>query len=206
MIVPSMNFMEIRKEHEKDFPIVMRKAQYVEKEIVKTYKPRNDEAYIQYFDYKSKYQNTWIYRIVASKKTSHYDFMMYYYDRTGIKGIFSLNDDRGYVAYLTNHFFGRYNERLHLNLVYPNDIIRSFIGDNREFRMKFLDVIGIGERAMFCYTGTGVILGTVDHLLGVYCMNTFISNDMLFKDQRKMVEQLKTLYLAEGESNEMMNF
>jgi len=79
MLVPAMTLKEVRREFEKDFEIIFRKATYVshklEKNLSKTMK---EKGFVRFYDYFSKYKNKWIYRMHINKKQDIVSFMMFY--------------------------------------------------------------------------------------------------------------------------------
>jgi hypothetical protein len=164
-------------------------------ELSKVIKPKKDEEIVKYFDYYSKYKNTWIYKIVVTKKKNYYSWLLYYYGNSGIKAITVMADTEDYMFFFTTHFFKRYNERRKLNHTLPLDTLRSFMGENHNFNMQFVEDLNEGVQRMFCYINSGVILGTADHNIKLYWMNTFLTNDMLKSDQLELAEQLKNYHL-----------
>ena len=127
MIVPSMSFEEMRKEIEKDFEILYRKAKFVTRKVEHDNSPLSNKRIIKYFDYYSKYKNTWIYKVDISKKYNIVSFMVYFYGDKGLNAFEKLTNGES-ICYFTAHFFRRFNERCKLNLTVPNDIIRDIYG------------------------------------------------------------------------------
>ncbi len=198
MIVPSMNFEEIRKELQKELPIMLRKAGYVADDLAKALKPKRDEQYVRYFDYLSKYKNKWIYRVLVTKKRNYFSVLLYDYDYKGLRGLTMMGESLDdYIFMFTSHFFKRYNERRKLNLIKPNDILKAFMEDNLTFEVLPLEDIAPNMESIFCITNTGTILGTADTKLKLYRMNTFLTNDMLHKDQTKIAAQLMEEFNSE---------
>ncbi len=152
MIVPSMNVEEIRKEIKKKFPIVFRKANYVAIELGKTLKPKREEKIIRYFDYLSKYKNSWIYKVILTRQRDYYVFLHYNYDKQGLNAIAVMGDLDDYMFLFTAHCFKRYKERRNLNLVNPTDILRSFMDDNSSFQVQRMGAIGEDFHEIFCTT------------------------------------------------------
>src|SRR5205814_4869891 len=117
MLVPAMSLQEIRAEFDKDFPIIFRKSSYVCEQVHKRYKPRIDEVVEHVYDYTSKYKNTWLYKVMVSKKKSESRYLLYFYGARGLVGIQPCTiQNETVLIYLTAHFINRYNERLKLNL------------------------------------------------------------------------------------------
>jgi hypothetical protein len=190
MIVPSMTFEEMRKEIEKDFEILYRKAKYVVRKVEHDNSPLGKKRIIKFFDYYSKHKNNWIYKADISKKYNIVSFMIYFYGDRGLNAFEKLNGEEC-VCYFTAHFFRRFNERCKLNLSVPNDIIRAFMADNEFFCFRTIEKITQDYSKMVCSSKSGVSLGILDHKLKIYRMNTFLSNDMLKGSQIEMDNSMK---------------
>lgn len=190
MLVPSMTLEEMRKDLEKDFPIVCRKGQYVYEKLLKQLAPRRDEEYYRTFDYYSKHKNTWIFSLIVSKKKPSVHAMVYFYGKRGLTGIRKSVSD-GSMAYYTAHFFKRYNERLNLGFVFPEDIIRAYLKENPVYNTNLLEEFKPGLYKIFSSTKSGILLGTYDKHIQFLKINTFISRDMLKGDQVARDMQLK---------------
>jgi hypothetical protein len=194
MLVPSMTFAEIRKEIEKDFPILYRKMGYVTKELAKEHhKEIKKNDYVAYFDYCSKYKNHWIYWISITKYKGLYGAMLLYHNgkkRSAIAVTYELN-----IIYHTGHFFDRFNERLKLGFHSFTEIVQYYLAMNNVYRFQELDEIEPDNvYTMFCIIPSGVILGMYNRNLNLIKANTFITNEMMHKDQRDLREYLRNLF------------
>jgi len=197
MLVPAMTLEEIRREVEKDFPIVHRKSSYVSNKMKRIFRDSLRQGnVVRFFDYVSKQKNKWIYKIELSNKPALITFMAYYYGAKGLNAVMMISDNN--MLYFSAHFFNRYNERRKLNLAMPHDIIRSFMSDNLQFSFKKLEEISAGVYTFFGVTDSGVALGTYYQNANLYKMNTFITSDMLTGNQVAMEEQLKARLVKYG--------
>jgi hypothetical protein len=185
MIIPSMTLEEIRREIEKDYPILFRKMEYVahdmNKALSKTDKLKGVE---RYFDYCSKYKNQWIYRICFTQKKIEFENMLLFHNGKGHAAICVSADME--LIYHTGHFFQRFNERCNLGLKTIPDIIRAYMRENKEYEMKELVEVEPGIFKIFGLIKSGIILGMQNANLKLFKLNTFISNNMLSKNQNEL--------------------
>jgi hypothetical protein len=189
MLLPTMTFEEIRKEIEKDYPILLRKMDYVAHDIRKKMgKDARKKGIVRYFDYYSKYKNHWIYKLYISKEEPEGAAMLLYHNGKGHAGILLTNKMQ--LIYHTGHFFERYNERARLGLKTLNDIIRSYMDENTDFQSREIEEIAPGIFKIFCVIPSGIILGMLNKPLMLLKANTFLSNDMLSKNQIELKAQI----------------
>ena len=185
MLVPAMNLVEVKKEIEKDSPILFRKIGYVAQKIDRHLKKNKKiTEFSEVYEYYSKYKNYWLYKLYLKDKVLKYEAMIVYNDERGHSAIAVV--DQNHLVYHTSHFFMRYNERLNLGLNNFKDIIKEFMKENEIYRFQQLEEVEPGIHKMFCILPSGVILGTFYKGLNIVKANTFISNDMLRNDQIKM--------------------
>lgn len=190
MILPTMTLEEIRKEIEKDFPILYRKMNYVANDLKKKLsKDTKRKGFIEFFDYYSKYKNHWIYKIEITKTTFFNLAMLLYHDDKGFAGI-SVTHEMN-IIYHTGHFFKRYNERRKLGLNSTTDIVKAFLTENTICQFNELEEIEPGIFKTFCIIPTGIMLGIFNRPIMLIKANTFLTNDMLFKNQIELKAQIK---------------
>ena len=155
MIVPSMTLEEIRKEIEKDYPILIRKMTYVAQDLEKTEQSRQEKGFERFYDYCSKYKNQWIYRLHITKKVSECAAMLVYHSGKGHAAITASAEMS--IIYHTGHFFERYNERCKLGLKTINDIIRAYMSENNIYDFQRIEEIEQGIFKIFCLIQSGII-------------------------------------------------
>jgi len=193
MLVPSMTLAEIRKEIDKDFPIVYRKMGYVAEELKKKLsKEAKRDGVEVYYDYKSKYKNNWLLRMEGNKKKISYEATLIYHTGKNLVAISVTCESK--MIYYTRHFFDRYNERLGLGLSTFNDILRRYLSTVPLFRFTEIEEIEPGVWTMFCIIPGGAILGTFYRNLALMKANTFVTTDMLHEDQHDRRMYLRDLY------------
>jgi hypothetical protein len=194
MLVPAMNLEEVRSEVERDLSIVYNKAFYVQKEIVKKYRPRGNTLIRETFDYVSKYRNRWICRIDAHKKHSKLFFLAYFYGDKGLNAFMPFKES-GYWISFTAHFFNRYCERKNLSTDNPNEVMKEFLTDNDVYCFHKIKNAEKGKANIFCLNKSGVLLGTEDTGNKWYSMKTFVRKDMLHGDQIDICNSLEAQWL-----------
>ncbi len=189
MLIPTMTLHEIRKDLDKDYPSVKNKAAHMAHKVARVFGPGKDKSVIRFFEYCSFNKNKWIYKVQINKKQEQFQLFTYYYNNKGLNA-FSLLEQFDYLLHFTGHFFQRYNQRLRLNLVQPNDVIRAYMEENVSYTFYKRKVISKGITKIFCLTERGIILGTQDDNTKVYHMNTFIPYFMLGNKKIKVIEEM----------------
>jgi hypothetical protein len=189
MIVSSMTYDEIRKEIQTDLVSVRRKAKYVEAELEKKMKRNKLKTLSHIYDYNSPNKNKWIVKMEIRTKNVALTFLTYFYLDNKIVAIQVINNP--FLLYYTSHFFKRYKERLKLDIIKPEDIIRKYLSDSTNFIPKVLEIVDINLFKMYILCGQGTILGTLHLNSGICKMNTFLSEDMLKSDQVEMEMEMK---------------
>jgi hypothetical protein len=191
MLVPSMTLKEIKKEIAKDAPIVFRKCSYLEHDLARATNPHGKEKVVRFYDYLSKYKNNWLIRLELTRREFANSFMVYYYNEIGLAGIMVTPNDEA-ITYHTSHFFKRFNERLHLNLVTPKEIMRAFMNECTGYHAKKMEMISPGVHKMFCASESGYSFGIDDENNNYWRMNTFITHEMLKEGQKPLAEFLSS--------------
>ncbi len=190
MLVPSMTLQEIRKEFEKDYPILRRKIQYVTHDLTKKLnRYTKSQGFINIYDYYSKNKNHWLYRLNISDKDKKQSVMMLYHNGKGNVAISILGNLQ--MVYHTGHFFERYNERNNLGLSTFKDIVKAYMNETFVIDFKTLDEIAPGIFKVFCIIPSGVALGMFNEKINMVKTNTFLTNSMLSQNQLKLKEELK---------------
>jgi hypothetical protein len=185
-----MSIEEIRTDVLKDYPILYRKMKYHEEQLFsELHRHKIPNNYVGYFDYTSKQKNHWVYRLEINKKTFYHQAMVFYHTGKGYVGIIVASNN--YLLFHTAHMFNRYNERRQLGLLKFFDIIRVFMNDNFDYTLQTLEKISQGVSTFFCECNTGVMIGTINEKLKLVKFNTYLPQNMLFPEQKNLLEQLK---------------
>ena len=149
---------------------------------------------------KTKAKNNWIiilrkpYSIDKYKNTGDicYCCITYYYDKKGLKVLRKCEDDNSLEVYW-GHFFNRYNERMHLNLSTPLEVIKTF----------FLNSGSIGyhiylkkENKTVGMCREGFLFGSLDKESKWIINKTFVSKEIAFESQNKAGEKIMQMFGA----------
>jgi hypothetical protein len=185
-----MTLEEIRKELEKDYPILRRKMNYVIHDLEKKLsKEKKKEGFVRFFDYCSKYKNNWIYRLHITQEILEGEALLLYHNGRGHAALqVTLDDD---IVFITGHFFERYNERCKLGLKTIHDIIRAYMNENNVFDLQEVEEIKPGIMKIFSVIPSGVMLGMYNYHHKIIKANTFLTNDMLNKNQQELEFAIK---------------
>ncbi len=204
MVLPTMTLEEIRKEIDKEYPILNRKMNYVMVDLQKKLgKAVKKQDYTLFFDYVSKFKNNWIYKIYISRKKSNYVPMLLYHNGKGHAGIGVTFEKK--IIYHTGHFFERYNERGKLGLNSLNDIIKAYMAENTFIQFQELEEIGPGIFTIFGNIPSGIVLGMFNKPLQLVKANTFLTNEMLTPNQQEQKEQLKASLEKYKNTSDILN-
>jgi len=197
-----MKLDEIRKEINKDFLIVQRKAAFLEKDLKHEFKHHHIEQEVRFHDYLSKYKNQWVIRLELQHKGWMASYITHFY---GEKGLVAISPDvnSDYLSFYTAHFLKRFNERMNLGLVKPDDIIHAYADENL---IASEHKLGNSENGMYKFYSTtpnGYVLGTCKTFKKFFKLHTFLNNEMLAGSE---AEKIKTMndtlekYLTNTES------
>ena len=171
-----MSLSEIRREVSLELPIVMRKADYICEKLRREVILKHKDKITIFPDYLSKHKNKWMLQCESTKKAAIKSFMLYYYNTTGLVGIAPIREN-DYLIFHTTHFFKRLNERLHLELTQPNDIIRAYLEQVDTYNIGELDYFSPGLCNIFVAAQQGYFLGTADHVQRFFKFNTFLRHE-----------------------------
>ena len=199
-----MTLEEIRREIEKDYPILLRKMGYVASDLGKKLsKEVKKQGNFYFYDYVSKYKNHWIYRIKANIKGPVYNAIMLYHNGKGHAGIIpSVDMD---ITYLTGHFFERYNERRKLGLKTLREIICAYISEVDTFKFQEMEEIDEGIFKIFGMIPSGIVLGMFNKPLMLVKANTFVANETLTMNQKELMEELKIKLEKYKDTSRLLN-
>ena len=185
-----MSKEQIIKEILFDFDAVKRKSEYVIKDLIKELQKSKKYPFVKAYDYVTpKTKNHWIY--ITQLKTKHDIFQTFinYHDTSiGIRaGLVMTNME---IVFFTGHLFKRFAEREKLDIASPVDKIKKFFTQNPVLSYDFLAELGDGAHEIIGRVKTGVVLGIRNKKKIMVC-NTYLSNEMLKKDQTLIANSLK---------------
>jgi len=189
MIVPSMTKEEITKEILVDFAIVKRKSEYVIEKIKKEIFKSKKYPFIKAYDYIApKTKNTWVYILeIRNKHDIFQTFVNYHYSDKGLMAGLVNNDLA--VTFYTGHFFSRFVEREKLKIINPVEKIKEYFIQNPIISYEATELED-GAQEIIGTVSTGVVLG-IKSKKGILVCNTYLSNEMLRKDQTLIAIGLK---------------
>jgi len=186
-----MTYQEIRKELIIDFPIAFKKSDYVIEEVEKKMRKFKLKTHLHVYDYLSRNKNKWIIKVDVREKDVVRFFMTYFYTTENKIAAVGVIDGKQ-LLYFTSHFFKRYNERLKLNLVVPEDIIRHYVKNSSAgLTVDYLGVVKENIVKVFISVKQGIILGNLHYDIQFCKMNTFITHEMLKEDQIERKNQME---------------
>lgn len=204
MLVASMNHIEITKEIKKDqqkllaTTILRLGAEYDrERKKLKIDKTR---TYTRDYTIKTASKNTWLIMLRKTPSKEKYSktedlqitCVTCFHDGQRL-WVFNCTNIETLAVY-TGHFFNRYNERLHLNLSKPIDIIKHFFKYN-----SYISRTSVTNKE-FLYIGfcrDGIVFGEFLSDLTWFVHKTFVSRDLLRPDQDEAEKELLTAMHSE---------
>jgi len=116
------------------------------------------KTHIHNYDYVSRNKNKWIIKIDIGKKDVSRSFMTYFYTSENKIAAVGIIDTKQ-LLYFTSHFFKRYNERLKLGIILPEDIIRHYVQHSSNYAVDYLGLVNENIVKVFISAKQGVILG-----------------------------------------------
>ena len=187
-----MNSRELMNEIAKDYPMVLRKAIYLTENMRREAVKSKSKSVSRIFNYKSKQLNNWFIISHHIVDIAYYAVVVYYLDNHGLNGIAVSPESKEFIHF-TPHFLERYNERfLKQEYIEKNELLKHFITHN---------ALGTGVHAIdddeikyenFVRFNEGIGLGYVEQFndisTSIVHHKTFISNEMIHCDQKKLFE------------------
>ncbi len=182
--------LEEKLEHAReDLESVQRKYAHQLKKIEHDLAASRDKSVRMFHDdYRSPLKNNWLITIRVTKKRARmYPVVWWQFAETGL-GAMTVTPD-GSTFFFDTHFLQRYRER---ESAVPEAIgnMRLFFRTNHDITMKLLDTYRHGLREAAGIAVEGLFLGTV-RPGGIIGCDTFLSQDMLHKDQQALRIELE---------------
>ena len=201
MLVNTMNQAEITREFFLDWEIVKERS---EGRLSQTYdreRRRNripkDEQFSRAYEIKSQRKNNWIFLFSKASSESKYRglqdvnvvYLMYYYNGKGIR-VFKKIPSGGLSVY-NGHLFGKYSERMCLNIAKTSDLVKHFFVNNGYAYIKIFPKDGRDLTVSVCHDG--LMLG--EKRENWIINKTFITKDLMYLEQdsieRDLIDSLK---------------
>ena len=194
MVVASMTIEEIYREVMSDYESLKRKSHAQAVIFQNEMKRKNMQHETRMILYKTPNFNEW--NIMFDIYT--YGIKKLYYLRTNDKKgavtyliQFFLDTDEKYLVKLNTHFFKRYNERLHLHLTKPADVIKHFFKHNFESEIGESELLPNGNRLVHFVYAKGIGIAWQNDAKKALHIKTFIANETLNSSQKSLVEFIK---------------
>ncbi len=190
MIVSTMSKEEVIKEMLSDFDVVRRKSEYSIKELRRQLLKTKKYPLIQSYDYLTpKTKNTWVYILdLKSKNDIFQTFVNYHYTSIGFMAALVSTDMS--ITFYTGHFFTRFVEREKLGISQPGEMIKKYFILNPFCQFEAQGKLNDGAKEVMGLVHSGVVLGVKTKNNIIVC-NTYLSKDMLRKDQTLIANSLK---------------
>lgn len=197
MIVSCMNNGELVREILLDKLTVERKARYLSADNRRMALKSKDPYYSRLFEYKSIRKNNWLIEIDYSKGLPTYFLIVYFLNEHGLNAI-TMGEDQNFYWY-TSHFLKRYNERiLKQENISKLELLKHFISVNKTGVFDYED----NGRYVSCRFPEGIGLGdleTINYQVTIYHFRTFISDQMVFDEQQRIIEWARSCYQQYGQ-------
>jgi hypothetical protein len=190
MIVPAMTKPEIVKELRNDFAIVRRKAKYVSFALQRQLKKTKNYPFLKIFDYTTpKSKNKWIFFLqFRNKKSVLQMFLNHHYNSKGL--MVCVMTSEGNLNFYSGHVFARFAQRDEMEIINPVDKIKKFFTLNNQIVFQSIKDLDGGASEVIAKVNTGVLLG-IENRYGILICNTYLSHELLFKDQTLIINALK---------------
>lgn len=194
MVVASMTIEEIYKEVMNDLESVQRKGHAQAIVFQNEMKRKNLDHEVRVVSYKTAQFNEWNIMLAIERDRIKKMYYLRTNDNVGTVAYviqFFTESDEKFLIKMNTHFFKRYNERLHLGLTKPADVIKHFFKHNFDNDQGASEMLPNGQRLVQFVYGTGVGIGWQDDAKKVVHVKTFIANETLNKTQKSLTEFIK---------------
>lgn len=204
MLVKLMTSKEAVNEIMNDLPRVRRKMHSQVTMLHKKLKRNKAESFYEVFDYVSPNRNTWFYSIRFDSKRDikkghcHVFAACWYVSTVGFRAcVPSLSKNTPFIIF-SGHLFDRYKERTNCEIENRLDLVKHYFKHNNTANFQVvdesldLDEIDTekGKCDMYRNSRKGIELGYADLEANCIIMNTFVSNNLLRRDQSKVKEHM----------------
>ena len=210
MLVPAMNHQEIAAQIKGEYykictTSLLRLGAEYDRERRKL-KVSKEAIYPKEYEIKTAAKNNWIiflHKAPGEKKytgTQSLCFLcvVYYYSDKGLMAFYVPENEL--LAGFTSHFFKRYNERLHLNLPNPVDIVKAF------FRKGMYCTLKIVERNnrphIIAFGVDGIRFAEIMYDGSYIEWRTFVPRELAYRKQVELEQELTEQLMREMRESE----
>ena len=205
MIVPSMNWRELKTEVARDHDIIRESTtlhrlidEYHRERRQKRIKP--EDPYTVFRRFKTKAKNLWMARLSLSRESERYrspddtGVACYAYHRVEESYRVIHRGDSGMMAIFNGHLFKRYRERMEFEPSDPLTIIERFLTNNQDMNFKVMEDRD-GYRQLIGFVKEGFLLGEYLQDEGIYLNRTFINTRTANGFHQESVRELEASML-----------
>ena len=193
MLVPSMNWEEIIAEVNSDYIALLKLMNYKIRNIGFRMARLGEVRFTETFHMKTERMNDWTVILNITPFTSEFCFYLKSYDRHGIVAYKIAQEGEGFMLVKFNsHFFKRYRERMNLDLVKPEQVMKHFFKNNIDEKHAASDQYENGAQLAFFAYPNGMGVGRFDPEKNIVHMKSFITRAMFNEQQKNMYEFMES--------------
>ena len=188
-----MTWEEIIAEVNSDYIALLKLMNYKIKNIGFRMQRFGEVRFSETFHMKTEKMNDWTVILNISPFTSEFCFYLKSYDRHGIVAYkISQEGDAFMLVKFNSHFFKRYRERMNLDIVKPEQVLKHFFKNNMDEKHATSDEYSNGAQLAFFSYQAGMGVGRYDSEKNVVHMKTFITKELFNAQQKRMFEFMES--------------
>ncbi|MEO8087632.1 MAG: hypothetical protein ABI763_12470 [Bacteroidota bacterium] len=193
MLVPSMIWEEIIAEVNSDYIALLKVMNYKIKNIGFRMSRLGEVRFTETFHLKTDRMNDWTVIVNISPFNSEFCFYLKSHDRHGIVAYRIVEEGDGFfLVKFNSHFFKRYRERMNLETLKPEQVMKHFFKNNMEEKHATSDTHTNGAQLAFFSYPNGMGVGRFDPEKNVVHMKTFITKELFNEQQKRMFEFMES--------------
>ena len=184
-----MTWEEIIAEVNADFIALLKVMNFKIRNIGFRMQRLGETRFVETFHMKTDRMNDWTVILHVSPLKSEYCFYLKSFDRHGIVAYKIAQEGEGLMLVKFNsHFFKRYRERMNLDIVKPEQVLKHFFKNNIDEKHATSDQHENGAQLAFFSYPNGMGIGRFDAEKSVVHMKTFITKELFNEQQKRMFE------------------
>ena len=193
MLVPNMTWEEIIAEVNSDYIAMLQLMNYKIRNIGFRMQRLGEVSFTETFHMKSERMNDWTIILNITPFNKEFSFFLKSYDRHGVVAYRIAMEGDGFILIKYNsHFFRRYRERMNLDIVKPEQVMKHFFKNNMDEKHATSDEHENGARLAFFSYPNGMGIGRFDAQKNVVHMKTFITKELFNDQQKRMFEFMES--------------
>jgi hypothetical protein len=194
MLVPSMTPEEVYAEVLRDSDNLLRKSNAKSFFYQDQLKRKGMQRELRREEYETPHHNKWTMQYTVFPTQTLRAFYTHAMDSRGhvVYGLDFINSDTKKIEVVkyNGHFWKRYRERSHPELTKQTDLVKSFFNHNRDFDRGVKQELEDGSLLLAYVTNEGMSIGWHLREKKFVHMKTFLSHDMLNKNQQSLVDYI----------------